>query len=252
MRAPPPPCGCVGVRRARVHVPRRVPPRGARQNRLRVMFSAAGCRVFGFNIALGACSARRFALPAALSPSPCAVRRARRAGRRFPLPLGRGCALSRRGARRLRPPPPPLPSAVCPPTVGLPAPRRESGLLSRRASRRASHGFFISSRRSPLRCAAVVGAASRPAPVVRVLPPVGARQSAAIPAPCPFSLSGMFLRRVRPAACEALRAVFSAARSAPFRAPPRFLPRFARRVVFMPPRRARKRAGACVNAVKVC
>lgn len=118
MRAPPPPYGCVGVRRARVHVPRRVPPRGARQNRLRVMFSAAGCRVFGFEIALGACSARRFALPAARSPSPCAVRRARRAGRRFPLPLGRGCALFRRGARRLRPPPPPTPPR------GLPSCRR--------------------------------------------------------------------------------------------------------------------------------
>ena len=163
--------------------------------------------------------------------------------------MGRGCALSRRGARRLRPPPPPLPVAVCPPTVGLPAPRRESGRFARFAR---FPRFFISSRRSPLRCAAVVGAALRPAPVVRVLPPVGARQSDAIPAPCPFSLSGMFLRSVPPAACEALRAVFSAARSAPFRASPRFLPRFARRVVFMPPRRARERAGACVNAVKVC
>lgn len=202
MRAPPPPCGCVGVRRARVHVPRRVPPRGARQNRLRVMFSDAGCRVFGFDIALGACSARRFALPAARSPSPCAFRRARRAGRRFPLPLGRGCALSRRGARRLRSPPPPTPPRGLPASRGLPPPRRESGMLSRRASRRASHAFFISSRRSPLRCAAVVGAASRPAPVVRVLPPVGARQSAAFPAPCPFSLSGMFLRRVPPAAVK--------------------------------------------------
>lgn len=158
MRAPPPPCGCVGVRRARVHVPRRVPPRGARQNRIRVMFSAVGCRVLGSDVTPDACSARRFGLPAAHSPSPCAFRRARRAGRRFPLPLGRGCALSRRGARRLRPPPPPLPSAVCPPTVGLPAPRREIGLLSRRASRRASQAFFISSRLSPLRCAAVVGA----------------------------------------------------------------------------------------------
>lgn len=252
MRAPPPPCGCVGVRRARVHVPRRVPPRGARQNRLRVMFTAVGCRVLGSDVTLGACSARRFALPAARSPSPCAFRRARRAGRRFPLPLGRGCALSRRGARRLRSPPPPTPPRGLPAFRGLPPPRRERGLLSRRASRRASHAFFISSRRSPLRCAAVVGAALRPAPVVRVLPPVGARQSAAIPAPCPFSLSGMFLRRVPPAACEALRAVFSAKRSAPFRAPPRFLPRFARRVVFMPPRHARKRAGACVNAVKMC
>lgn len=198
MRAPPPPCGCVGVRRARAHVPLRVPLSGARQNRLRVMFSAAGCRVFGFDITLGACSARRFALPAARSPSPCAVRRARRAGRRFPLPLGRGCALSRRGARRLRSPPPPLPVAVCPPAVGLPAPWRESGMLSRRASRRASHAFFISSRRSPLRCAAVVGAALRPAPAVRVLPPVGARSPALFPAPCPSSLSGMFLRRVSP------------------------------------------------------
>lgn len=244
MRAPPPPCGCVGVRRARVHVPRRVPPRGARRNRLRVMFPAAGCRVSGFDITPGTCSARRFALPAARSPSRCAVRRARRAGRRFPLPLGRGCALSRRGARWLRSPPPPLPVAVCPPYVGLPAPGRESGMLSRRASRRASHAFFISSRRSPLRCAAVVGAASRPAPVVRVLPPVGARQLAPFPAPCPFSLSGMFLRRVPPAACSALRAVFSAS--------PRVLPRFARRVVFMPPRRARRRAGACVCAVKMC
>lgn len=252
MRAPPPPNGCLGVHRTRVHVPRRVPPRGARQNRLRVMFSDAGCRVFGFDITLGACSARRFALPAARPPSQCAVRRARRAGRRFPLPLGRGCALSRRGARMLRPPPPPTPPRGLPAFRGLPPPHREIGMLSRRASRRASHAFFISSRRSPLRCAAVVGAASRPAPVVRVLPPVGARQPAAFPAPCPFSLSGMFLRRVPPAECEALRAVFSAARSAPFRAQPRFLPRFARRVVFMPPRRARERAGACVNAVKVC
>ena len=252
MRAPPPPCGCVGVRRARFHVPRRVPPRGARQNRLRVMFSAAGCRVFGFNITLGTCSARRFALPAARSPFPCAFRRARRAGRRFPFPLGQGCALSRRRARWLRSAPPPTPPRGLPASRGLPPPRRESGMLSRRASRRASHAFFISSRRSPLRCAAVVGAASRPAPVVRVLPPVGARQSAAFPAPCPSSLSGMFLRRVPPAACEALRAVFSAARSAPFRASPRFLPRFARRVVFMPPRHARERAGACVNAVKMC
>lgn len=200
MRAPPPPCGCVGVRRARVHVPRRVPPRGARQNRIRVMFPAVGCRVFGFDIALGACSARRFALPAARSPSPCAVRRARRAGRRFPLPLGRGCALSRRRARWLRSAPPPTPPRGLPASRGLPPPRREIGMLSRRASRRASHAFFISSRRSPLRCAAVVGAALRPAPVVRVLHPVGARQSAAIPAPCPFSLSGMFLRRVPPAA----------------------------------------------------
>lgn len=198
MRAPPPPNGCVGVRRARVHVPRRVPPRGARQNRLRVMFSAAGCRVFGFDITFGACSARRFALPAARSPSPCAVRRARRAGRRFPLPLGRGCALSRRGARILRSPPPPTPPRGLPAFRGLPPPRRERGMLSRRASRRASHGFFISSRRSPLRCAAVVGAALRPAPVVRVLPPVGARYPALFPAPCPFSLSGMFLRRVSP------------------------------------------------------
>lgn len=198
MRAPPPPNGCLGVRRARVHVPLRVPLSGARQNRLRVMFPAVGCRVLGSDVTLGACSARRFALPAARSPSPCAVRRARRAGRRFPLPLGRGYALSRRGARMLRSPPPPLPAAVCPPDVGLPAPRRESGMLSRRASRRASHAFFISSRRSPLRCAAVVGAALRPAPVVRVLPPVGARQLAPFPAPCPFSLSGMFLRRVSP------------------------------------------------------
>ena len=195
MRAPPPPNVCLGVRRARVHVPRRVPPRGARQNRLRVMFSAAGCRVFGFDIAQGACSARRFALPAARSPSPCAVRRARRAGRRFPLPLGRGCALSRRGARRLRSPPPPLPVAVCPPSVGLPAPGQESGRFARGAR---IPRFFISSRLKPLRCAAVVGAASRPAPVVRVLPPVGARQSAAFPVPCPFSLSRMFLRRVSP------------------------------------------------------
>lgn len=209
MRAPPPPCGCVGVRRARVHVPRRVPPRGARQNRLRVMFSATGCRVFGFEIALGACSARRFALPAARSPFPCAFRRARRAGRRFPFPLGQGCALFRRRARWLRSAPPPTPPRGLPAFRGLPAPRRESGMFSRRASRRASHAFFISSRRSPLRCAAVVGAALRPATVVRVLPAVGARQSAAIPAPCHFSLSGMFLRRDTPA-------VFSAARSAPF------------------------------------
>lgn len=162
------------------------------------MFPAVGYRVFGFDITLGACSARRFALPAARSPSPCAIRRARRAGRRFPLPLGRGCALSRRGARKLRSPPPPTPRRGLPASRGLPPPRRERGMLSRRASRRASHHFFISSRRSPLRCAAVVGAALRPAPVVRVLPPVGARQSARFPAPCPFSLSGMFLRRVSP------------------------------------------------------
>lgn len=118
MRTPPPPCGCVGVRRARVHVPRRVPPRGARQNRLRVMFPAVGCRVWGSDVTFGACTARRFALPAARSPSPCAIRRARRAGRRFPLPLGRGCALSRRGARILRSPPPPTPRR------GLPSCRR--------------------------------------------------------------------------------------------------------------------------------
>ena len=129
-------------------------------------------------------------------------------------------------------------------------PRRGGRAVGLRALR-APRAFFISSRRPPLRCAAVVGAALRPAPVVRVLPPVGARQIAPFPAPCPFSLSGMFLRRVPPAACEALRAVFSAARSAPFRASPRVLPRFARRVVFMPPRHARKRAGACVD-VKVC
>ena len=221
-------------------------PAGRAKNRLRVMFSAPGCRVWGSDVTFVSCSARRFALPAARSPSPCAVRRARRAGRRFPLPLGRGCALSRRGARRLRPPPPPRLGGVCPPYVGLPPPRRESGRSARVAR---FPRFFISSRRSPLRCAAVVGAALRPAPVVRVLPPVGARQLAPFPAPCPFSLSGMFLRRVPHAACSALRAVFSAARSAPFRAPPRFLPRFARRVVFMPPRRARERAGACVSGV---
>lgn len=73
---PPPadyfsPCGLLSCR-VSVHVPLRVPLSGARLYRLRVMFSAAGCRVFGFEIALGACSARRFALPAARSPSPCA------------------------------------------------------------------------------------------------------------------------------------------------------------------------------------
>lgn len=159
MRAPPPPNGCLGVHRVRVHVPLRVPLSGARQNRLRVMFFATGCRVFGFDITLSACSARRFALPAARSPSPCAIRRARRAGQRFPLPLGRGCALSRRGARMLRPPPPPTPPRGLPASRGLPPPRRERGMLSRCAMRRASHHFFISSRLSPLRCAVCVGAA---------------------------------------------------------------------------------------------
>ena len=237
-------CSCSAARSA---------PRGAPKSPSSHVFCCWVPRV-RFEIALGACSARRFALPAARSPSPCAIRRARKAGRRFPLPLGRGCALSRRRARMLRSAPPPTPPRGLPAFRGLPPPRRESGTFTRSTLRAPRVSVLFSFPRGVRRCGAPPSSGRRYAP-----PPSCAFSlplaRASLPAFLPRVLSpfrecscGVF----PPAACSALRAVFSAARSAPFRAPPRFLPRFARRVVFMPPRRARERAGACVNAVKVC
>lgn len=131
-------------------------------------------------------------------------------------------------------------------------PRRVGRAVCFRAALRAALRMRFSFPRGVRRCGA---------------PPSSGRRYAPPPS-CAFSLPlarvslPFFLPRVLspfrecscgvfpPAACKALRAVFSAARFAPFRAPPRFLPRFARRVVFMPPRRARKRAGACVNKTR--
>ena len=56
---------------------------------------------------------------------------ARRARQRLPLPLGRGCPLSRRRTRRLRSAPPPTPCRGLPASRGLPPPRRESGRFPR-------------------------------------------------------------------------------------------------------------------------
>lgn len=56
---------------------------------------------------------------------------ARRARQRSPLPLGRGFPLSRRRTRMLRSAPPPHLGGVCPPSVGLPPPRWESGRSAR-------------------------------------------------------------------------------------------------------------------------
>ena len=136
------------------------------------MFPAVGCRVLGSDVTPDACSARRFALPAARSPSPCAIRRARRAGRRFPLPLGRGCALSRRGARRLRSPPPPTPPRGLPASRGLPPPRRESGTFPRSTLRAPRVSVLFSFPRGVRRCGA---------------PPLSGRRHAPPPS-CAFSL----------------------------------------------------------------
>ena len=56
---------------------------------------------------------------------------ARRARRRLPLPLGRGCPLSRRRTRRLRSAPPPTRWRGLPASRGLPPPPRERGRFPR-------------------------------------------------------------------------------------------------------------------------
>lgn len=218
MRAPPPPCGCVGVRRARVHVPRRVPPRGARQNRLRVMFSVAGCRVFGLK-----------------SPSARVRRAASRSPRRAPPPRAPFGAPARRGgaspspwgggalypvavlaccARLL------LPlrrgvcprSAVCPRRVG-----RAVRLRARRFAPRASPCFF--------HFLAAFAAAVRRRRRGGVTPrPRRARSPSRWRAPvCPLSCPVSFLHFGNvPAACFPLRRVVRFARCLARRVPRRF------------------------------
>ena len=104
MRAPPPPCGCVGVRRARVHVPRRVPPRGARQKSPsshvsccrvpRVRFLNHTWRMFGAPL-----RAPRGALP-------LPMRRSARpqGGAALPPPLGAGVRFIPSGCSHAAPP----------------------------------------------------------------------------------------------------------------------------------------------------
>ena len=77
--------------------------------------------------------ARSLRAPRSALPLPDArfMAGARGARRRLPLPLGRGCPLSRRRTRRLRSAPPPTPCRGLPASRGLPPPRRESGRFPR-------------------------------------------------------------------------------------------------------------------------
>lgn len=203
-------------------------------------------------IAFGSC----FLLPGAAcsvltSPSARVRRAASRSPRRAPPPLAPFGAPAGRGgaspspwgggalysvavlagcARLLLP----LRRGVCPrPAV---CPRRVGRAVCFRAALRAALRMRFSFPRGVRRCGAPPSSGRRHAP----------------PSSCAFSLLlarvslPLFLPRVLspfrecscgvspPAACSALRAVNSAARSAPFRASPRFLPRFARRGCLCP------------------
>ena len=204
MRAPPPPCGCVGVRRARVHVPRRVPPRGARQIAFGSCFllQGAACSVLKSHLAHVRRAASRSPRRAPPSHAPFGAPAGR--GGASPSPWGRGALYSvavLAGCARLLPP---LRRAVCPRSAVCP--RRVGRAVCFRAALRAALHMRFSFPRGVRRCGAPPSSGRRYAP-----PPSCAfflpQARASLPPFLPRVLSpfrecscGMFLQHVT-AAC---------------------------------------------------